>query len=175
MQTKKMSLVEATAQAVTGWIVSVATQIILLPYFDVHISIKKNMLIGLVFVIIGMARGYLVRRFFNWYSDFKPNVEAKLREIINKNFNIIKEKIKLNSDISMDLQFDSADIINFLLDIDYEFDVEIMEDEISINTTFGEVILIIKSKLHGQLKERRRLFFNKILRKVFPYYKKRVR
>ena len=70
MQTKKMSLIETIVGVAIGYIVALLSQIVVFPLFDIEVSLIDNLLIGLLFTIISIIRGYYVRRLFNWI-DFK--------------------------------------------------------------------------------------------------------
>ena len=65
MQSKKNSLFESFTNVVIGYGAAIATQLIIFPIFDIHISLSENFLIGLWFTIISIIRSYMVRRWFN--------------------------------------------------------------------------------------------------------------
>ncbi len=56
-----MSLVEAVTNVVVGYGLAVATQIIV---FGIETGIEEHLTIGLAFVAVSPARGYLLRRLF---------------------------------------------------------------------------------------------------------------
>jgi len=64
-QSKKLSVVEVIVNVGSGYIISLCIQIMLFPLFDVHMSIADNALMTLVFTVISLLRGYIVRRMFN--------------------------------------------------------------------------------------------------------------
>lgn len=64
MQSKTHSVMESLANTVIGYVVAVASQLMVFPMFDIHIPLQDNLLIGLWFTAISLARGYLVRRWF---------------------------------------------------------------------------------------------------------------
>lgn len=66
MQTKKMSLIETLSSVAIGYIISLAAQMIIFPFFNIEVSLTDNLLIGLFFTAVSIIRGYYVRRFFNW-------------------------------------------------------------------------------------------------------------
>lgn len=72
MQSKKMSLIETLSSVAIGYIISLATQMIIFPIFDIKVSLTDNLLIGLFFTVVSIIRGYYVRRFFNWIKIKKP-------------------------------------------------------------------------------------------------------
>ena len=69
-QSKKFSFIESIANVLFGYFVALASQIIIFPYFDIHISVKDNIYIGLWFTVISIGRSYALRRIFNWISLF---------------------------------------------------------------------------------------------------------
>jgi hypothetical protein len=60
-----MSFVEAVTNIVVGYGLAVLTQIIVFPIFGFHVSVSDNLLLGSVFTIVSLARGYALRRLFN--------------------------------------------------------------------------------------------------------------
>lgn len=67
-QSKKGSLLEAFINTAVGYGVAVASQIIIFPLFDIHISVAENMAIGVFFTVVSIARSYTLRRLFNYFS-----------------------------------------------------------------------------------------------------------
>ena len=68
MQSKKMSLIETIVSVLIGYVVSIISQLLLFPMFNIEVSLTDNLLIGLFFTVVSIARGYLVRRLFNWIN-----------------------------------------------------------------------------------------------------------
>jgi ABC-type thiamin/hydroxymethylpyrimidine transport system permease subunit len=64
-QTKGKSLIEATVNTLIGLLTSFVLQLILYPFLDIKVSLNQNIIITLVFFIVSIIRGYLIRRFFN--------------------------------------------------------------------------------------------------------------
>jgi len=64
MQTRTQSLIESTTNIIIGYLVAVASQIAIFPLFDIHVDVHSNLLIGLWFTAISLARSYLLRRWF---------------------------------------------------------------------------------------------------------------
>ena len=67
-QSKKGSLLEAFINVAVGYAVAVASQIVIFPLFDVHISVADNMAIGGFFTVVSIVRSYALRRLFNWWG-----------------------------------------------------------------------------------------------------------
>jgi len=59
-----MSFVEAVANVVVGYILAVAAQIVVFPWFGLHLHLGENLMIGAVFVGISLLRSYALRRLF---------------------------------------------------------------------------------------------------------------
>ena len=76
MQTKKMSLIETIVSVAIGYIVALLSQIVVFPLFDIEVSLIDNLLIGLLFTVISIIRGYFVRRLFNWI-DFNRTISTR--------------------------------------------------------------------------------------------------
>jgi len=65
MQTRLQSFIESMINVAIGYGVALASQILIFPFFGIHISLSDNLLIGAFFTVISIVRGYLVRRLFN--------------------------------------------------------------------------------------------------------------
>jgi hypothetical protein len=64
-----MSLVEAATNVVIGYVLAIATQIVIFPWFGIETSLQVHMTIGLSFVGVSLVRGYLLRRLFEWLRN----------------------------------------------------------------------------------------------------------
>jgi len=77
-QSRAMSLVEATTNVVVGYALAIATQIVVFPWFGIETGLAEHLTIGLAFVGVSLARGYLLRRLFERImaaSRFDDHVE----------------------------------------------------------------------------------------------------
>ena len=63
-QSRTMSMVEATANVVVGYVLAIATQIVVFPWFGIETGLAEHLTIGLAFVGVSLLRGYLLRRLF---------------------------------------------------------------------------------------------------------------
>lgn len=63
-QSRAMSLVEAATNVVVGYVLAIATQLAVFPWFGIEAALGDHMAIGLAFVGVSLARGYLLRRLF---------------------------------------------------------------------------------------------------------------
>ncbi|MBK8909253.1 MAG: hypothetical protein IPM60_15650 [Rhodospirillales bacterium] len=59
-----MSLVEAVANVAVGYAVAVLTQILVFPLFGIRTTLGENLVIGLLFTFISIARSFALRRVF---------------------------------------------------------------------------------------------------------------
>lgn len=66
MQSKKMSLLESVASTAIGYTIATAANYYILPLFGYKVTLADASWIGVIFTLISLVRGYLVRRFFNW-------------------------------------------------------------------------------------------------------------
>ena len=64
-QSRKMSLAESMVNVAVGYGVAVVAQLMIFPFFEIHIPISDNLLIGLFFTIVSLIRSYVLRRIFN--------------------------------------------------------------------------------------------------------------
>lgn len=63
-QSRRMSLIEAITNVAVGYVLAVATQIIVFPWFSLHPSIGQSLALGGVFIGISLLRSYALRRLF---------------------------------------------------------------------------------------------------------------
>jgi len=67
-QSRAISLVESVANVVVGYVLAIATQIVVFPLFGIDAALGDHLTIGLAFVGVSLARGYLLRRMFERIS-----------------------------------------------------------------------------------------------------------
>lgn len=65
-QKKSHSFIEVCINTTIGYIIAIATQIIVFPFFDITVSHSQNLQIGLIFTVISIVRSYIMRRVFNY-------------------------------------------------------------------------------------------------------------
>jgi len=68
-QSRRMSLVEAVTNVSVGYLLAVATQIAVFPWFGLHPSLGENLAIGALFTALSLIRGYALRRLFEALSS----------------------------------------------------------------------------------------------------------
>lgn len=64
-QSKKQSLKETVISTFIGLAVSLITQIVIFPLYGMQVSFNQNIQITIIFTVVSILRGYLVRRYFN--------------------------------------------------------------------------------------------------------------
>jgi len=64
-QNKKQSFIESVIQMLIGLITSFIIQVILYPLMGIPVTLSQNIIITLVFMVVSVLRGYLIRRYFN--------------------------------------------------------------------------------------------------------------
>lgn len=64
-QSRIGSLIEAAANVVIGYLVALASQLVVFPLVGIHVSLGTNLEIGAWFTLISLARSYILRRWFN--------------------------------------------------------------------------------------------------------------
>lgn len=65
MQNKAQSLIETLTNVSIGYIISFIANITVLPMFGYDISLTDGFWISMIFTVISVIRGYIVRRWFN--------------------------------------------------------------------------------------------------------------
>ena len=65
MQSKKQSFIETITSVFVGWLIGVILNLTVLPLFDYNITVTDSLWVSLIFTIVSVIRGYMIRRFFN--------------------------------------------------------------------------------------------------------------
>jgi len=63
-QSRAMSLVESVANVTVGYVLAIATQLAVFPLFGIEVALGEHLAIGMAFVVVSLARSYLLRRLF---------------------------------------------------------------------------------------------------------------
>lgn len=63
-QTRKASLVETLLNTALGYGIALSAQIIVFPWFGINIPLSSNIAIGVIFTVVSIARGFVLRRAF---------------------------------------------------------------------------------------------------------------
>jgi len=67
-QTKVQSFVESLANTSVGFGINYCANLVVLPWFGFQVSYSQAALMGVVFTVISVVRGYATRRWFNWMT-----------------------------------------------------------------------------------------------------------
>ena len=68
-QSRHMSLIEAVTNVALGYALALATQIVVFPWFGLYPSLRDNLALGGIFVVISLLRSFALRRLFeHWRS-----------------------------------------------------------------------------------------------------------
>jgi uncharacterized protein (DUF2062 family) len=69
MQAKRHSVLESFVNIIVGYGVAIGSQIVVFPFFGIHVSIQDNVYIGLWFTAISLIRSYILRRIFTRWTE----------------------------------------------------------------------------------------------------------
>ncbi|MEK3545109.1 acyl carrier protein [Lactobacillus crispatus] len=69
----------------------------------------------------------------------------KIKDMIADNFDVDKDKITEDTNFMNDLDADSIDLVEFILQLEDEFGAEIPDDEAEKIKTIGDAVSYIKS------------------------------
>jgi hypothetical protein len=64
-QSKLESFIETCLNTAIGYGISLASQLVVFPMVGIHVPLTTNLKIGFWFTLISIARGYVIRRWFN--------------------------------------------------------------------------------------------------------------
>jgi acyl carrier protein len=77
----------------------------------------------------------------------EQEIEAKVIEIVSKQMNVEKDKIKRETFFVSDLNADSLDTVELIMQLEDEFDTKIPDDQAEKIETVGQAIEFIKTAL----------------------------
>lgn len=78
-QTRLQSLIEVCLSTAIGFIIAYTAQVFIFPLYDIEISTGAHLSITLIFTVISVARGYIIRRWFN--AQLKKAAERIAKEL----------------------------------------------------------------------------------------------
>lgn len=64
-QTRIGSLIESLLNIAIGYVVALASQLVIFPLFDIHVPLSTNLWIGAWFTAVSLVRSYIIRRWFD--------------------------------------------------------------------------------------------------------------
>lgn len=59
------SFIEATMNTIIGYFINLGVQLIVYPLYGAVFTLSQNIQIGLIFMAVSLARGFVIRRWFN--------------------------------------------------------------------------------------------------------------
>ena len=65
MQTRRASAVESVANVAVGYVVALATQVVVFPLAGIEVGAGTHAAIGGAFTAVSLVRSYVLRRLFN--------------------------------------------------------------------------------------------------------------
>ena len=68
-QSRTHSAIETVANLVVGYTVNFTANMIVLPAFGYHITVKDNLMVGVFYTVVSVARSYTLRRVFNLFRS----------------------------------------------------------------------------------------------------------
>lgn len=71
MQTRTQSLIETLLNTAIGYGINLTAQVAIFPMFGIRITLHESAMIGVAFTGISIARGFVLRRFFNWFHSVR--------------------------------------------------------------------------------------------------------
>jgi len=63
-QSRSMSFVEAIANVIVGYSTAVITQMLVFPWFGLHMPLAQNLKLAMAFTLISIVRSFVLRRVF---------------------------------------------------------------------------------------------------------------
>lgn len=63
-QSRRMSFFESITNVVIGYLLSLITQVVVFPIFQIEVSLADNMAISVIFTVVSLVRSYVLRRVF---------------------------------------------------------------------------------------------------------------
>ena len=64
MQSRTMSFIEAVTNVGVGFGLAVLTQVLVFPVFEIAVPFDQHVSMAVIFTLVSLARGYVLRRFF---------------------------------------------------------------------------------------------------------------
>lgn len=75
-QSRWHSLIETFLNILIGYWINFAANMLILPLFGFNISFVDNLYIGLIYTVISIVRGYVLRRAFNHWHVIKARTHV---------------------------------------------------------------------------------------------------
>jgi len=76
-------------------------------------------------------------------------VFEKVRKILSDQLEIEEDAIKMESNLTEDLNADSLDVVELIMDLEQEFDLDIPDEDLPKVATVKDVVSYIENKVGG--------------------------
>lgn len=90
-QSRLMSMLETCLNTVIGFVIAIATQILVFPLFGYSPPLSTNLQIGLVFTVVSIMRGFVLRRLFEALHIRRP-LSPTMQAVIAERFRQIDQE-----------------------------------------------------------------------------------
>lgn len=87
------------------------------------------------------------------------DVSSRVKAIIIDKFAVDENEVTLEANFTQDLGADSLDTVEFIMEIEKEFNIEVPDDEAEKITTVGECIKYIESRIEKKIEEEKKSNF----------------
>src|ERR1700685_3656967 len=88
-QSKLMSWVETCLNTGIGFVIAIATQILVFPLFGYSPPLSTNFKIALIFTVVSIMRGFVLRRVFEFLHIRRP-LSPFLQAVVSERFRQIE-------------------------------------------------------------------------------------
>ena len=68
-QPRYQSALESVANVAIGYGVALLSQLIVFPLMGIMVTLRENVVIGVIFTVVSLVRSYFVRRLFNLFHS----------------------------------------------------------------------------------------------------------
>jgi len=72
IQSRTHSFIESICNVAVGYGVALLSQIVIFPFFNIHVPLSSNIKIGAWFTLISICRSYVLRRWFTKKTERSP-------------------------------------------------------------------------------------------------------
>mgnify|MGYP003452101944 FL=1 len=69
MQSKLDSLIEASTNVFIGFVIAFISQLVFFPIVGIEANLEQNFILTVLFTLVSIIRGYIIRRYFNKKSQ----------------------------------------------------------------------------------------------------------
>lgn len=73
-------------------------------------------------------------------------IREKFIDLVEQSLELNKEDIDFDADLVNELDIDSIDLLDFIMQVEDEFDIEFEEDELDNIKTLNQMIEVLESK-----------------------------